>query len=284
MRVIDISQFNGKIDFSKIENVDGIIIRAGYRGYGALARLVEDNKYKTNIAGAVEAGFKVGVYFVTQAITEKEAREEADFILNLVKDHNLQLGIYWDSENGNSGRGRADAGKLTKTQRTLLAKAFCERIQAEGYTAGVYASQSWFYGCFNLYELKDVFKWVAKYSDNEPSIYDYNAWQYTDRGVVRGVSGWIDISVFKEVAEVAESKEEVKEESIFKGQLKDEILDNFNKKDETKNTATYYTVRRGDTLSGIAEKYNTTVALLQYINGIKNPNKIDIGQKIKVKE
>ena len=284
MRVIDISQFNGKIDFSKIENVDGIIIRAGYRGYGALARLVDDKKYKTNIAGAVEAGFKIGVYFVTQAITEKEAREEADFVLELVKDHDLQLGIYWDSENGNSGRGRADAGKLSRMQRTLLAKAFCERIQAEGYTAGVYASQSWFYGCFNLYELKDVFKWVAKYSDNEPSIYDYNAWQYTDRGVVKGVSGWVDISVFKEVAEVEEVKEETKEESIFKGQLKDEILDNFNKKDETKDNATYYTVRRGDTLSGIAEKYNTTVALLQYINGIKNPKKIDIVQKIKVKE
>lgn len=283
MRVIDISQFNGKVDFSKIENIDGIIIRAGYRGYGAAAKLVEDKKYKTNIAGAVEAGFKIGVYFVTQAITEKEAREEADFVLDLVKDHNLQLGIYWDSENGNSGRGRADAGKLSRMQRTILAKAFCERIQAEGYTAGVYASQSWFYDCFNLYELKNIFKWVAKYSDNAPSI-AYDAWQYTDSGKVSGISGRVDISVFKEVAEVAEPKEEVKEESIFKGQLKDEILDNFNKKDETKNTATYYTVRRGDTLSGIAEKYNTTVALLQYINGIKNPNKIDIGQKIKVKE
>ena len=283
MRVIDISQFNGNVDFSKIENIDGIIIRAGYRGYGALAKLVEDKKYKANIAGAVEAGFKIGVYFVTQAITEKEAREEADFVLNLVKDHNLQLGVYWDSENGNSGRGRADAGKLTKTQRTLLAKAFCERIQAEGYTAGVYASQSWFIDYFNLYELKDLFRWVAKYSNNAPSI-AYNAWQYTDSGKVSGISGRVDISVFKEAAEVAEVKEETKEESIFKGQLKDEILDNFNKKDETKNTATYYTVRRGDTLSGIAKKYNTTVALLQYINGIKNPNKIDIGQKIKVKE
>ena len=279
MRVIDISQFNGKIDFSKIENVDGIIIRAGYRGYGALAKLVEDKKYKTNIAGAVEAGFKIGVYFVTQAITEKEAREEANFVLDLVKDHDLQLGIYWDSENGNSGRGRADAGKLTRTQRTLLAKAFCERIQAKGYTSGVYASQSWFIDYFNLYELKDLFRWVAKYSNNAPSI-AYNAWQYTDSGKVSGISGRVDISVFKEVAEVAETKEE----SIFKGQLKDEILDNFNKKDEIKDTATYYTVRRGDTLSGIAEKYNTTVALLQYINGIKNPNKIDIGQKIKVKE
>lgn len=279
MRVIDISQFNGKVDFSKIENIDGIIVRAGYRGYGAAARLVEDKNFKTNLAGAAEAGFKIGVYFVTQAKTETEAISEAGFVLNLIKDHNLQLGVYWDSENGNSGRGRADAGKLTKTQRTLLAKAFCERIQAEGYTAGVYASQSWFYDCFNLYELKDLFKWVAKYSDNAPSI-AYDAWQYTDSGVVSGISGRVDLSVFKEVAEV----EETKEESIFKGQLKDEILDNFNKKDETKNTATYYTVRRGDTLSGIAEKYNTTVALLQYINGIKNPNKIDIGQKIKVKE
>lgn len=49
------------------------------------------------------------------------------------------------------------------------------------------------------------------------------------------------------------------------------------------SAATYYTVKSGDTLSGIASKYGTTVAKLQSLNGIKNANLIYVGQKIRVK-
>lgn len=45
----------------------------------------------------------------------------------------------------------------------------------------------------------------------------------------------------------------------------------------------YYVVKRGDTLSGIASKYGTTYQRLAQINGIADPNKIYIGQKIRVK-
>ena len=47
--------------------------------------------------------------------------------------------------------------------------------------------------------------------------------------------------------------------------------------------AVYYTVKRGDTLSGIASKYGTTYQHLAQINGIANPNKIRAGQRIRVK-
>lgn len=43
-----------------------------------------------------------------------------------------------------------------------------------------------------------------------------------------------------------------------------------------------YTVKKGDTLSGIAQKYKTTVQVLVDYNGIKDPNKIKVGQVIKV--
>lgn len=47
--------------------------------------------------------------------------------------------------------------------------------------------------------------------------------------------------------------------------------------------ATYYTVKAGDTLSGIAGKYGTTYQKLASMNGISNPNKIYVGQKIRVR-
>ena len=305
MRVIDISQFNGAVDFSKITNTDGIIIRAGYRGYGKTAKLVEDKKYKENIAGAVKAGFKVGVYFVSQAITEKEGKEEADFVLNLIKDYELALPVYFDSENGNSkGTGRADQGKLTKAQRTAIALAFCKEIANYGYKAGVYASESWFNNDFILADLKAFSIWVAKYSNNKPSIY-FDAWQFTSKGSVDGIKGNVDISTFNDNAkqdtkptEAKKSNEEIAQEVIdgkwgngaeriknltYAGYKASDIQAIVNKKLANTDTHTYYTVKRGDTLTAIAIKNKTTVEKLRKLNNISNANRIYIGQKIIIK-
>ncbi|CUP44968.1 N-acetylmuramoyl-L-alanine amidase sle1 precursor [[Eubacterium] contortum] len=47
-------------------------------------------------------------------------------------------------------------------------------------------------------------------------------------------------------------------------------------------SAKTYTVKSGDTLSGIAAKYNTTYQRLAQINGICNPNLIHPGQVLKL--
>lgn len=44
-----------------------------------------------------------------------------------------------------------------------------------------------------------------------------------------------------------------------------------------------YTVQKGDTLSGIAKKHNTTLDALQKLNNIANPNLIRVGQKLRVR-
>jgi len=50
-----------------------------------------------------------------------------------------------------------------------------------------------------------------------------------------------------------------------------------------KSTGVKYTVKKGDTLSGIARKYKTTVSHLGSINHIKDFNKIYVGQVLKIK-
>ena len=50
------------------------------------------------------------------------------------------------------------------------------------------------------------------------------------------------------------------------------------------NAAVYYVVKRGDSLSAIAKKHNVDVQTLIRLNNIKDPNRISVGTKLKVRE
>ena len=108
--------------------MEGVIIRAGYRGYFA-GNIKTDVKAVRNIQGAVQYGIPLGLYFMSQAVT----KEEAEFCLNLVDGMDLALPIYYDSEWSGAGghSGRADG--LTKEQRSLMAKNFVETVNAGGW-------------------------------------------------------------------------------------------------------------------------------------------------------
>lgn len=298
MKIIDVSHYNGSINWAKVaKSCDGVIIRAGYRGYGS-GELVTDSKFKENIKGATKAGLKVGVYFVTQAITEQEAKSEAKYTLELVKSYKLDLPIFIDSENGNNqGTGRADRGKLNRSKRSVILKAFCLEIVNSGFKAGVYASQAWFIDDLDLATLKQFYIWVAKYSDTAPNIY-FNAWQYTSTSKIDGITGNVDVSYFKNEATKKKTNAQIAKEVLAgkwgtgsdrKKRLKNAGYDYnaiqkiVNKALSSKTTVQlYYTVKYGDNLTNIAKKYNTTVEVLKKLNDIRDINKIYVGQKIKL--
>ena len=307
MRVIDVSEFNGAISWHKVaKSCDSAIIRAGYRGYGQ-GTLVTDKKFKTNIEAAQAAGVNIGVYFVTQAISEVEARLEARYTIGLIKGYKLTLPIFIDSEDANKGAGRADSGKLSRNKRTAILKAFCEEIKKEGYAAGIYASEYWLNNLCDISKLKNFYLWVAKYSTKEPSI-EWDAWQYTSVGRINGVIGNVDISDFKNISinkpttkPTKKTNDEIADEVLAgkwgngkerKAKLEaagynykevQKIVNDKLAKKSQESAKTYYTVKSGDTLSGIAAKYDTTVKKLVELNNIANPNKIYAGQKLRVK-
>lgn len=302
LKVIDISYYNGGINFTRVaKEVNGVIIRAGYRGYSS-GKLVTDNMFKAYITGASAAGIPIGVYFFTQAISEAEARAEARYTMELIKGYKLSLPIFIDTEDAGRGAGRADHGKLSRDKRTAIIKAFCDEVQREGYAAGVYASENWYKLYLNLSELSNNFLWVAKYSAIEPSV-KWDAWQYTDRGRIGGINSNVDIShyndsVIKPIPTPQASNEEIADEVIAgkwgngddrKQRLKaagynyDEIQKIVNAKLKPKTTKVYYTIKKGDNLTKIAKQYGTTVNKLKVLNGIKNANLIYAGQKIRVK-
>ena len=196
--VLDLSKYNTVTNYTSIANaVNGVIIRAGYRGYGSSGTLTTDTKFETYYAG-LNGKTKIGVYWLSQAITTTEAVAEADYVYNLIKNKTIHFPVYLDSEYSNSSHnGRADS--LSKSARTNITIAFCDRIKALGYRAGVYASDSWFNSNLDWSTLyaRGYSLWVAKYSSTAPQIVkNYDAWQYTSSGSCNGVSGNVDLSRF----------------------------------------------------------------------------------------
>lgn len=76
---VDVSKYQKNIDWKQIKKagVSFVIVRIGYRGYGASGTLVLDPMFEEHFTNVKNAGLKVGVYFFSQATTEEEAKEEA---------------------------------------------------------------------------------------------------------------------------------------------------------------------------------------------------------------
>ena len=119
LKVTDVSQHNGNINWATVaRNVDAVIIRAGYRGYGSAGTLQADTQFERNIEGAARAGIPVGVYWCTQALSDAEAKEEAKFVHNLIQDYEVVYPVYLDSEwMEPNAQGRAD--QISKARRTM---------------------------------------------------------------------------------------------------------------------------------------------------------------------
>ena len=201
---IDVSKYQGNIDWYKVkqDGIDFTIIRAGYRGYGSAGTLVTDPYFSTNIKNALKNNLEVGVYFFTQAINEQEALQEANYVLNLVKNYNITYPIAIDTEDVSNAVGRAD--NLTKENRTKIIKAFCKRVKEAGYQPMIYANKWWINEQLDINQLSEYKIWLAHYTGasqndpfSKPSDYQgkYDIWQYTDKGIVNGITGYTDMNI-----------------------------------------------------------------------------------------
>lgn len=267
--VIDVSKWQGDINWAKVKgNCDGAIIRAGYRGYGSAGTLATDDCFKTNIKEATAQGIPVGVYFLSQALNESEARKEAEYVLDLIKGYKLTYPVYIDIEYSNANaNGRADG--LDKTTRTTNAIAFLDVIKKAGYIPGVYASKHWFEKMLEDSRLSAYTHWVAHYAEKCGYTGKYDMWQYSDSGSVPGISGNVDKNYcYRNFASGSSSAASSKPTSSAASS------------GSTKHTT--YTVKSGDTLSEIAAKYGTTTKALASLNGISDPDKIYVGQVLQL--
>ena len=197
---IDVSVYQGDIDWQAVADsgVEFAIIRAGYRGYSQ-GSIQPDANFQKNMEGALKAGLDVGVYFFSQATTVREAEEEADYVLEAIRSYPVTYPVVFDWEFIDGQQARTDAveGELM----TQCAQAFCELVQAEGYTPMVYFNQEQGYLYYQLDQLKQFAFWLAEYDEKPDFFYNFAMWQYTHTGTVPGIQGNVDLNLaFRDLA------------------------------------------------------------------------------------
>ena len=183
MKGIDVSEWNGSINWSKVKSsgVTFAFIRAGGRYYGSGAYFV-DSKFAENVKNATAAGIDVGAYFYSQAINAAEAKQEAAYTLNIVSSYNLTLPIVMDYEYAWEGglTGRLYNAHLSKSAATTVINTFCSTVEASGYVGMLYASKSVITDDMNITSINNKYPiWNAQYNDSDTLT-------YTDNGLTSG--------------------------------------------------------------------------------------------------
>ena len=193
---LDISESEGEIDWQQVKEwgADFVIIRAGYRTYGEGGELVLDVGFEQNIQGAAEAGLDVGVYFFSQAISQAEAVEEAEFVLEQIENYDIKGPIVYKLEDIGEEDARTDGN--TVEQYTDNCISFCETIEEAGYESMIYADMKWMAFALNLEKLSGYEFWYADYQDEPQCPYDFSMWQYTEIGVVPGIESNVNINLW----------------------------------------------------------------------------------------
>lgn len=191
---VDVSKYQGEIDWNKVKasGISFALLRAGYRGYES-GIITFDEKFIQNLEQTKAAGIDVGIYFFSQAVTEDEAVEEAQFVLANIKDYQISYPIIFDLEEISASDHRTF--NLTQEERTNIAIAFCETIENSGYEAMIYGNASWLTDCYDLNQIKEYDLWLAQYSDVPTFPYDFKMWQYTNQGYVDGIDHVVDLNL-----------------------------------------------------------------------------------------
>lgn len=197
----------------------GIILRIGLRGSlksnpTYYAKIRYDFKFKEYLAEVKKRGLPYSVYFFPTAISENEAHEEGEWLVQALKDNAIDpsIPVCQDSEIVDSANKNGRADKLSKANRTKFINIVNQHLKDAGYDYGIYASTSWFYDCLNDNDLLEgTYRWVAQYASKCTYKGKIDMWQYTSKYPMSFSKNGVDASYcYSEIK--TKSKSEVKED------------------------------------------------------------------------
>lgn len=191
--VLDISRYQKpeEINYDLIsDNVSGVILRAGFTGYGTGSSYYKDQTFDRHYRELVRRGVPVGAYWYSCADTVDEGQAEAEFMLNILKGKRFEMPIYWDTED------QYHQAKVSPKQLTDTGIAFLNRLEKEGYYVGIYGSASWLKNRLEMERLNQYDVWVAHYGVSRPRYSgDYGMWQFTSSYYMDGYNKKLDANL-----------------------------------------------------------------------------------------
>jgi len=187
---VDISENQGAVNFAKVKT-DGIsfVCMRSTKKNGSV-----DAQFEKNLKGCIENRLDYSCYKYAYAKTHEEARMEADGVINLLKDRKMP--IWYDLEDNS-------LVSLGKDGIEGIALSFIGECKEAGFDVGIYCNKNWYDNYISDYLKKKFNFWIARYGKNtgqldekyKPTGKNIIAWQYTSKGVVNGINGFVDRDV-----------------------------------------------------------------------------------------
>lgn len=185
---LDISKWQQDIDFNKIKEAgcEFVFIRVGTQtGYNEDSKI--DSYFKKNIEEAIKVGIKVGIYYYSYATNKDEAKKQALWVIDQIKDYKIDLPVVFDWESW------SDFNSLHINLHNFnnMANEFLKTIEDVGYQAALYSSK---------YYLEKIWEtnypiWLAHYTDKTDYSGKYFLWQMCSDGRIDGIKGNVDIDI-----------------------------------------------------------------------------------------
>lgn len=257
-RGIDISEFQGEIDFEEVRRsgIEAVYIRVGAGEY-------TDEYFAENYERAKAAGLKIGFYHYVTARSVEEGRRQARFFASLAAGREPDMRLAMDFEY---------FGSLSVSQINAISEAYLDELTAlTKREAVIYSDLSNARNIFSRALAEKYPLWAAQYGADEPSANgkwrEWVGFQYTDEGKVGGIYGNVDRNIFTEGIFLSDS-----------GRIDGEKRTTVRARTRT---LTVY-VRAGDTLWAIAREYGTTVEAIARENRIVDPNRIFAGERLRI--
>lgn len=189
---IDVSSWQGEIDFEKIKNagVEFIIIRIGGT-IGTNGEYFLDKQFKRNIEESTRYGIDVGIYFYSYANSIEGAKRDAKWVLEQIKDYKITLPIAFDWEEW----AYFNNYHLSFFGLTNLAQSFLDTIEEKGYKGMLYSSKLYLE---KVWLETDYDIWLAHYTKKTNYEGKYKIWQLCNNGKIDGINGFVDIDIMYE--------------------------------------------------------------------------------------
>lgn len=188
-KVLDLSQHNGAINFTKVkqQGINDLILRVGWIGNKKNHTI--DTRFHEYYTIAKANGFRIGIYVYSYCTSLETLKDGMIWTYNQIKNLQIDLPVFLDLEDG-------QIAPLSKNELTTQAIEFCNYFKSKGYLSGVYASKSWFLNKLNVGSLLNFKIWLAEWNgkENHTAPFKVDLWQYTSDGRIDGINSRVDIS------------------------------------------------------------------------------------------